>query len=49
MAERSNTSERVRKHRNALRGRQSLLLIDDRHEDETLGWLDRVADPDRWM
>lgn len=71
MAERSNTSERVRKHRNALRAaglspieiwvpdtrragfaeecrRQSLLLIDDRPELDTLRWLDRIADRDDW-
>ena len=29
--------------------RQSLLLIDDRHELDTLRWLDRVADRDDWM
>jgi len=28
--------------------RQSLLLIDDQHELETLRWLDRVADRDDW-
>jgi len=71
MAERLNTSERVRKHRNALRAaglrpveiwvpdtsrpgfaeecrRQCLLLIDDRHEFDTLHWLDRFADRDGW-
>ena len=29
--------------------RQSLLLIEDRHELDTLRWLDRVADRDDWM
>jgi hypothetical protein len=71
MAERSNASERVQKHRNALRAaglrpieiwvpdtrragfaeecrRQSLLLIGDRHEVATLGWLDRAAYRDHW-
>ena len=71
MSERSNTTERVQKHRNALRAaglrpieiwvpdtrrpgfaeecrRQSLSLIDDRHEVDTLRWLDRVADRDDW-
>ncbi len=71
MTERSNSAERVEKHRKALRAaglrpiqiwvpdtrrpgfaeecrRQSLLLIDDRHELETLRWLDRVADRDDW-
>ena len=71
MVDSSNTSERVRKHRNALRAaglrptqiwvpdtrrpgfaeecrRQSLRLIDDQHEIDTLHWLDRVADRDDW-
>jgi hypothetical protein len=28
--------------------RQALLLIDDRHEVDTLRWLDRIADRDGW-
>jgi hypothetical protein len=28
--------------------RQSLLLLDDQHEVDTLRWLGRVADQDEW-
>lgn len=68
---RTNTSERVQKHRMALRAaglrpvqiwvpdtrragfaeecrRQSLILLGDAHERETLDWLEAAADTEGW-
>lgn len=68
---RTNTSERVQKHRMALRAaglrpvqiwvpdtrragfaeecrRQSLALLGDAHERETLDWLEAAADTEGW-